>query len=115
MSVKIYHNPRCSKSRQTLELLSEKNLQPEIIKYLETPPNADELSDLLNLLKLQPRQLMRTHEKEYRAAGADHSELTRDQLINIMINNPKLIERPIVIANGKAAIGRPIQQVIDIL
>lgn len=115
MSVKIYHNPRCSKSRQTLELLQERGIKPEIIEYLKTPPSAAELNDILEKLGMEPRDLMRIKEPQYKATGLDDESLDRQALINGMENNPILIERPIVIANGKAAIGRPPEAVLDIL
>lgn len=115
MSVKIYHNPRCSKSRQTLELLKQQGIEPEIIEYLKTPPSADELSDILNQLNMQPRDLMRKKEAEYKTSGMNNPELDNTALINGMIETPKLIERPIVVANGKAAIGRPPEDVLAIL
>ena len=113
--VTIYHNPRCSKSRQTLKLLEQQKIQPQIIKYLDTPPNAETLNALLDMLGLDPRQLMRQKETEYNALQLDNPELTREQLIQAMIENPRLIERPIVVNNGKAAIGRPPEQILDIL
>jgi len=115
MSVKIYHNPRCSKSRQTLQLLQNQDVQPEIIEYLKTPPSADELKDILKKLALEPRDLMRKKEAEYKASGMDNTALDNDALIAGMIANPKLIERPIVLANDKAAIGRPPEDVLKIL
>ena len=115
MSVKIYHNPRCSKSRQTLQLLEDNCVQAEVIQYLKTPPTADELDAILTLLDIQPRELMRTKEAEYKATGMDNPDLDRDALIAGMVNTPKLIERPIVLANGKAAIGRPPESVLKIL
>ncbi|MCK5356214.1 MAG: arsenate reductase (glutaredoxin) [Methyloprofundus sp.] len=115
MSVKIYHNPRCSKSRQTLQLLEENGVQAEVIQYLKTPPTADELETILTQLGIEPRELMRTKEAEYKATGMDNPDLDRDALIAGMINTPKLIERPIVVANGKAAIGRPPESVLEIL
>lgn len=115
MSVKIYHNPRCSKSRQTLQLLKDNNIEPEIVKYLETPPSREELEQMLEMLGLEPRELMRRKEKEYRELGLDDPELSREQLIDTMIEHPRLIERPIVIKNGKAAIGRPPERVLELL
>lgn len=114
-SVTIYHNPRCSKSRQTLALLEEQGITPSIIKYLETPPSAAQLQAILDLLALQPRQLMRIKEAEYKTLGLDNESLSTDELIAAMIATPKLIERPIVLANGKAAIGRPPENVLAIL
>ena len=115
MSVKIYHNPRCSKSRQTLQLIKEQGVEPEIIEYLKTPPTAAELSDILDKLSMQPRELMRKREAEYKQTGMDDESLDRDALIAGMVNTPKLIERPIVLANDKAAIGRPPEDVLAIL
>lgn len=114
-SVTIYHNPRCSKSRQTLALLEEQGIEPSVIKYLETPPSEAQLQEVLTLLALTPRQLMRIKEAEYKALGLDNESLSNDELIAAMIATPKLIERPIVLANGKAAIGRPPENVLAIL
>ncbi len=115
MSLKIYHNPRCSKSRATLQLLEEHNQQPEVVEYLKTPPDSDTLEQLLQMLGLEPRALMRTGEPEYRELGLDDPSLSREQLIAAMVATPKLIERPIVVKDGKAAIGRPPERVLDIL
>ncbi len=115
MPTKIYHNPRCSKSRQTLQLVEDKGVTPEIILYLETPLDKAELNDLLDMLGLQPRDLMRKNEVEYKEHVKDASELGRSELIDLMIQYPKIIERPIVIRNGKARIGRPPENVLDIL
>lgn len=115
MSVKIYHNPRCSKSRQTLQLLEENGVQAEVIEYLKTPPTAEELDAILTLLDMQPRELMRTREAEYKATGMDNPDLDRAALVAGMVSVPKLIERPIVLANGKAAVGRPPESVLEIL
>jgi arsenate reductase len=111
----IYHNPRCSKSRQTLDLLHKNSAQPEIVEYLKTPPSAEELNNILNMLGIEPRQLMRTKEAEYKENHLGDNTLSRDQLIAAMIKHPKLIERPIVISNGKAAIGRPPERVLEII
>jgi arsenate reductase (glutaredoxin) len=115
MTVKIYHNPRCSKSRQTLQLLQAQGIEPEIIEYLKTPPSVEQLNDILNKLDIQPRDLMRKNEKEYKETGMDNDSLSREALIQGMVTNPKLIERPIVLANEKAAIGRPPENVLTIL
>ncbi len=115
MTVKIYHKPRCSKSRETLKLLQAKGIEPEIIEYLKTPPTEQELADILDLLGLEPRDLMRKKEKEYKENGLDNESLSREQLIAAMVKFPRLIERPIVLANGKAAIGRPPENVLDIV
>ncbi|ARC92788.1 arsenate reductase (glutaredoxin) [Vibrio coralliilyticus] len=114
MSVVIYHNPRCSKSRQTLALLEEKNIQPEIIKYLDTPPSVAELESLFAQLKLDNvRDMMRTKEDIYKELNL--ADATDEQLFEAMAANPKLIERPIVVSNGQAKHGRPPEQVLDIL
>ncbi|MCB1799341.1 MAG: arsenate reductase (glutaredoxin), partial [Gammaproteobacteria bacterium] len=97
MSISIYHNPRCSKSRQTLQLLEQQQLTPQVIQYLDTPPDAATLSHLLDMLGLTPRELMRKGEAEYKASGADDPSLSREQLIALMVRFPKLIERPIVV------------------
>ncbi|MGP0566672.1 MULTISPECIES: arsenate reductase (glutaredoxin) [unclassified Nitrospina] len=115
MAVTIYHNPKCSKSRATLELLKEKGVEPQVIEYLKTPPPADELKNILGKLGLSPRELMRKKEDEYGELNLDNPGLTDDELIQAMAQNPILIERPIVLANGKAALGRPPEQVLDIL
>lgn len=113
--VTIYHNPRCSKSRETLALLEAQGVTPQVIEYLQTPPGAAELDRILKLLGKEPRELMRTQEPEYRELGLDDPKLTRAQLIDAMVKHPRLIERPIVLANGKAAIGRPPANVLAIL
>ena len=114
MSVDIYHNPRCSKSRQTLEILTQRNINPRVIKYLETPPNIDELKNLMILLGItQVREMMRTKEALYKELGlASADEAT---LLTAIAKHPKLLERPIVVSNNKAKIGRPPEQVIEIL
>jgi arsenate reductase len=112
--VTIYHNPRCSKSRATLELLREQGVEPTIIEYLKTPPSRAELARILHMLGMEPRDLMRRKESEYREQALDNPELTTNDLIKAMQATPKLIERPIVLANGKAALGRPPESVLDI-
>lgn len=115
MKVTIYHNPRCSKSRQTLALLEGKGIKPEIVEYLVTPPDRAQLSSILSLLNLKARDIMRKKEAVYKEKGLDDDALSEGQLIDAMIENPILIERPIVLANGRAAIGRPPENVLDIL
>ncbi|MCC3862341.1 arsenate reductase (glutaredoxin) [Pseudemcibacter aquimaris] len=115
MTVTIYHNPRCSKSRQTMALLEEKGISPVVREYLKDVPTAEELNDILNMLGLEPRDFMRKKEAEYKEAGLDDDSLSRDQLIAGMVANPKLIERPIVIKEGEARIGRPPESVLEIL
>ena len=114
MSVEIYHNPRCSKSRQTLQILQEHGVDAEIREYLKTPPHRETLESVLAMLKMEPRDLMRKGENEYKEAGLDNQELSREQLIQAMLDHPKLIERPIVIHNGRAALGRPPESVLDL-
>lgn len=113
--ITIFHNPRCSKSRQTMELLHDKSIQPEVVEYLKTPPDYQTLDDILKMLGIEPRQLMRKGEAEYKENNLDDESLSRKQLIEAMVKFPKLIERPIVISNGKAAIGRPPETVLEIL
>jgi len=114
--LKILHNPRCSKSRQTLQLLQDKGFEPQIIEYLKTPISADELTHIISQLGFScPRQLMRKGEDAYKEQNLADPSLTDASLIGAMLNHPKLIERPIVIFNGKAAIGRPAESVLDIL
>jgi arsenate reductase len=115
MNITIYHNPRCSKSRETLQLLEQRGITPIIIEYLKSPPSAEQLDALLQLLGIEPRALMRKQEAEYQANGLADTTLDRQTLINAMIKHPILIERPIVVANGKAAIGRPPEAVLAIL
>lgn len=115
MTVKILHNPRCSKSRATLQLLGERGIDPDIIDYRKNPPTAAELGEIADQLGLEPRQMMRTSEPVYEQLGLDDAELGGDQLLAAMVDNPILIQRPIVLANGKAAIGRPPQAVLEIL
>lgn len=111
----IYHNPRCSKSRASLELLEAKGITPDIIKYLETPPTREELTEVLNKLGLNAEQIVRKGEALYKEMGLAGKTLSNEEWISVLIDNPKLIERPIVINGDKAAIGRPIEAVINIL
>ncbi|MBL4740847.1 MAG: arsenate reductase (glutaredoxin) [Sneathiella sp.] len=115
MSVTIYHNPRCSKSRQTLSLLEDNGVTPVIIEYLKTPPSRDELVNILEKLNLSPRDLMRKGEPEFKENNLSDPALSDQQLIDAMLEHPKLIERPIVTANGKARIGRPPESVLEIV
>ncbi|WP_271408850.1 arsenate reductase (glutaredoxin) [Pseudomonas sp. Q1-7] len=111
----LYHNPRCSKSRGALELLVARGLAPTVVRYLETPPSAAELRDLLAKLGLSARQLLRTGEDEYKALNLDDAALSEEQLIAAMVTHPKLIERPILVAGNKAVVGRPPEKVLEIL
>lgn len=112
-AVKIYHNPRCSKSRDTLSLLKSNGIEPEVVLYLETPPDAQTIRQLLNMGSA--RDLMRQKEDLYKSLNLNDTSLTEDRLIQAMVDNPKLIERPIVVANGKARIGRPPEDVLEIV
>lgn len=113
MSVTIWHNPRCSKSRQTLELLTEAGHDPQIIRYLDTPPSVSELEHTLALLDISAIELMRTGEKRFRELGLSKTEADT-KLIAAMADNPILIERPVVFANSRAAIGRPPETVLGL-
>ena len=115
MSVTIYHNPRCSKSRQTLALLRERGIEPEIVEYLKTPPDAETLGALLSKLGLKARGLMRRREAAYRENGFDDPGLGEEALIAAMAAHPILIERPIVVSGARAALGRPPENVLAIL
>ncbi len=113
--VTIYHNPRCTKSRQTLALLEQRGIKPKVIEYLDTPPNATELKHLLKLLGIPARELLRKKEDEYHQEKLDDTSLSDAKIINAMIKHPRLIERPIVVAGNKAAIGRPPENVLKII
>jgi len=115
MSIIIYHNPRCSKSRQTLSLIREQGHTPKIIEYLKEPPSVSEILNILSLLELEPRAILRTKEEPYKKLNLSNSDLTVDQLVEAIANNPILMERPIVINGNKAAIGRPPEKVVAIL
>ena len=115
MTVTIYHNPRCSKSRQTLALIEEKGVKPKIVKYLETPPTAAELKRVLKKLGLKPRDILRSGEARYAELGLKDPTLKDDALIAAMVENPILIERPIVVNGDKAALGRPPEDVLKII
>ncbi|MDP2745404.1 arsenate reductase (glutaredoxin) [Pseudomonas sp.] len=111
----LYHNPRCSKSRSALQLLEDRGLTPTIVRYLETPLSADQLQVLLGKLGISARQLLRTSEEEYKTLGLSDPQLTDAQLIAAMVSQPKLIERPILVVGDKAAIGRPPENILEIL
>ncbi|MCL4115853.1 UNVERIFIED_CONTAM: hypothetical protein GTU68_042752 [Idotea baltica] len=116
MSVVIYHNPRCSKSRETLALLEEKGITPNVVKYLEEIPSIDALKALFSQLGFTSvREMMRTKETEYKEQNLDDGSVTDEQLFEAMALTPKLLERPIVVYNNQAKIGRPPEQVLDIL
>jgi arsenate reductase len=111
----IFHNPRCSKSRQTLALLEEHGIQPQVVLYLEQAPTADELRAVLKKLGLSARELLRKGEDEYKQLGLENSHFTDDDIIAAMCAHPKLIERPIVIKGHKAVIGRPPENILQLL
>ena len=115
MSITIYHNPKCSKSRQTLKLLEEQATGIDVIEYLKNPPTVKKLKEILSLLNFSPRELMRRKEAEYKDLGLYNSELSDEGLIESMVKHPILIQRPIVLANGKAALGRPPENVLNII
>ncbi|MEZ7818674.1 MAG: arsenate reductase [Candidatus Azotimanducaceae bacterium] len=111
----IYHNPSCSKSRATLALLQENNLEPEIIEYLDNPPSTEEVEHILALLKYQPIELMRTNEATFTSLNLAAPTTTNKQLVEAMVGNPILIERPIVLRGNQAIIGRPPERVLDLI
>lgn len=115
MTVTIYHNPRCSKSRQTLQLIEASGIKPKIVEYLQTPPSAAELKIILKKLGLKPHDILRTCEPRAVELGLQGSKIDADALIALMAENPILIERPIVVNGAKAAIGRPPEKVLEIL
>ena len=115
MTLKIYHNPRCSKSRQTLGILEERGLEPIIVEYLKQPPAKQEIKQVLAYLGKGPRDIMRKGEAAYKEQNLGDESLSDDDLIDAMVKTPILIERPIVIADGKAALGRPPESVLDII
>lgn len=115
MDVTIYHNPKCSKSRQTLALLQEKGIEPKIIEYLKIPPSANKLTAILKGLGMEPRDLMRKKEAPYKVNNLGDDGLSKKALIDAMVANPILIERPIVETGGKFAVGRPPENVLELL
>lgn len=115
MTVTIYHNPRCTKSRETLELLKEHGITPHVVEYLNEPPTVQELESILEKLDMLPQDIMRTGEPEYKELGLFNARYTQEGLLALMVKHPKLIERPIVVNGDKAAIGRPPENVLSIL
>jgi len=115
MKAIIYHNPRCSKSRGALELLQQNGVTPQVVEYLKTPPDRRTLEELLALLGIGPRELLRKGEEEYSALGLDNPTLGHAELIDAMVAHPKLIERPIVVVGNKAIIGRPPEKILELL
>ena len=115
MNVQILHNPRCSKSRATLQILKDNGLEPEIISYLDAPPDEDQINSILQKLDMKPRELIRKGQPEYIQLGLNDKTLSDAALVAAMHSAPILIERPIVLANGKASIGRPPESVLEII
>lgn len=115
MSIQILHNPRCSKSRQTLELLQQQGIEPQIREYLKDPLTANELRELIKLLGVEARTLVRAKEEEFKSTGLDIKSASEDELIAAMAATPKLMERPVVISSRGARIGRPPEQVLEII
>lgn len=114
-AVRIYHNPRCSKSRAALDLIRGEGIEPEIIRYLETPPTAGELKDLLARMGKAPRDVMRKGERVYKELGLGTADVSDAELIKTMVANPVLIERPIVVSEKGVRLGRPPESVLDVL
>lgn len=115
MPIRLFHNPRCSKSREALALLRERGIEPEVVEYLKQPPSAAEIDRLLRLLGMEPRQLIRRGEVVYKELGLDDPGLPRAALIEAMANQPILIERPIAMRGGRAVLGRPPERVLELL
>ena len=115
MQVTIYHNPKCAKSRETLKLLEMRGIEPTIIDYLKNPPGKIKLAELVKLLGIEPRALLRSKEPEYKQAGLDNPKVTDAAVLQAMVKHPKLIERPIVVVGRKAALGRPPENVLKLL
>lgn len=113
--ITIYHNPRCSKSRQTLALLQEKGIEPVVVEYLKDTPDAATLKDVIGKLGISPRELLRTKEAEYKEHGLNDTSVSDEAIVGAMIASPKLIERPIVVHGDQARIGRPPEQVLEII
>ncbi len=111
----ILHNPRCSKSRQTLALLQENGIEPTVIEYLKDTPSKNKIKTIIKLLGVEPRDIMRKKEAEYKEAGLNNESLTKEQQIALMVEYPKVIERPIVFTKDKAAVGRPPENVLELL
>jgi arsenate reductase len=114
-SITIWHNPRCSKSRQTLQLIVDHGIRPKVVEYLKTPPSAEELSQALAKLGLEPRDLMRTKEAAYEELGLGDQEMSRADLLDAMVAHPVLIERPVVFRGKRAVLGRPPENVLTLL
>ncbi|MEE9590494.1 MAG: arsenate reductase (glutaredoxin) [Hyphomicrobiaceae bacterium] len=115
MTTTIFHNPRCSKSRQALEILQSRGIEPTVLHYLDTPPSHDELSDLFRKLGLRPRDIIRSNDSIYKDLGLGDTSLSDSQLIAAMAENPILIERPIVVRGDKAVVARPPEAILDLI
>lgn len=115
MQVTIYHNPKCAKSRATLKLLEARGIKPVVVDYLKTALSRTELAGLIKRLGIKPRALLRTREPAYKQAGLANPKLSDAAIVQAMLAHPKLMERPIVVAGGKAALGRPPENVLKIL
>lgn len=115
MAITIYHNPRCSKSREALSILNDHRAAPQVVNYLETPPTVEELRRLLQMLGLAARGLIRTGEAEYKDLGLDDPALDEETLIKAMVEHPRLIQRPIVVHGNRAILGRPPEKVLELL
>lgn len=113
--ITLYHNPRCSKSRQALALLRERGIEPTVVEYFKHPPDAQRLGELLGMLGMTPRELMRTREPEYRALGLDDVGLGDDELIRAIVEHPVLMERPVAVKGRRAVLGRPPEKVLELL
>lgn len=111
----LYHNPKCSKSRQALALLQENGIEPTIVEYLEEPLSKSELKNLLKLLGLGPRDLLRTKEPEYKSLNLADKNLKDEDIIDVIVKNPRLLERPIVVKGKKAVLGRPTENILKLL
>ena len=111
----LYHNPRCSKSRGALELLQERGIEPQVVRYLDTPPDAATLRTLVRKLGIRPRELLRTGEEEYRSLGLADESVGDDAIIQAMAAHPRLIERPILMRDERTVIGRPPERVLELL
>ncbi|WP_390816736.1 arsenate reductase (glutaredoxin) [Symmachiella macrocystis] len=114
-TMKIYHNPRCSKSRQTLQLIRDAGIEPDVVEYLKTPPTTDELDAILKKLGIEPSALFRTGEAIYKELGLKGRELSREEAIALLVEHPQLIERPIVVKGRQAILGRPPENVQALL
>lgn len=110
----IYHNPRCTKSRETLKLIEDKGIKPKVVEYLKNPPSAAELKNIIKLLGVPVMEIVRKKEDAYKESGISKA-VSDDKIIEILVKNPTLIERPIVVSGNKAAIGRPPENVLAIL